>query len=76
MVGEVKVATVEAESSVDNMATLPVSRAHGGGANNQQHPAADGDKNNASVKEMELKNVQPKPNKRYRPLCLSSLSCP
>lgn len=62
MVGEVKVATVEAESSVDNMATLPVSRAHGGA--NNQHPAADGDKNNASIKGMELKNVQPKPNKR------------
>lgn len=54
--GEVKVATVEVES-VDNMATLPVSRAHAGNESN--------DKNNASNKEMELKYVQPKPDKRY-----------
>lgn len=53
--GEVKVATVEVESSVDNMATLPVSRA-------QQHQ--DVEKNNAANKEMELKKVQPKPDKR------------
>lgn len=57
--GEVKVATVEVES-VDNMATLPVSRAHGGGGNDT---AAE--KNNATNKEMELKKVQPKPDKRY-----------
>lgn len=56
--GEVKVATVEVEtSSVDNMATLPVSRAQ-----HQQHPEAE--KNNAANKEMELKKVQPKPDKR------------
>lgn len=56
--GEVKVATVEVES-VDNMATLPVSRAHGGGSD------AIAEKNNAANKEMELKKVQPKPDKRY-----------
>lgn len=55
--GEVKVATVEVESSVDNMATLPVSRAQ------QHHQEAE--KNNAANKEMELKKVQPKPDKRY-----------
>ncbi|KAF2879144.1 hypothetical protein ILUMI_27030, partial [Ignelater luminosus] len=54
--GEVKVATVEVES-VDNMATLPVSRAHGGGND------AIAEKNNAANKEMELKKVQPKPDK-------------
>lgn len=57
-VGEVKVATVEVES-VDNMATLPVSRAHGGNAD------IVAEKNNAANKEMELKKVQPKPDKRY-----------
>lgn len=55
--GEVKVATVEVES-VDNMATLPVSRVHGGNADT----AAE--KNNAANKEMELRKVQPKPDKR------------
>lgn len=54
--GEVKVATVEVES-VDNMATLPVSRAHGNDVAT--------DKNSAANKEMELKFVQPKPDKRY-----------
>lgn len=60
--GEVKVSTVEVES-LDNMATLPVSRAHHGG---------DTEKANAVNKEMELKKVQPKPDKRYeaRVLCL------
>lgn len=53
---EVKVSTVEVES-VDNMATLPVSRAHGGSDANTE-------KNNAT-REMELKYVQPKPDKRY-----------
>lgn len=53
---EVKVSTVEVEA-VDNMATLPVSRAHGGSESNNE-------KSNA-VKEMELKYVQPKPDKRY-----------
>ena len=55
--GELKVATVEVES-VDNMATLPVSRAHGGSD-------SVAEKNNAANKEMELKKVQPKPDKRY-----------
>lgn len=54
--GEVKVATVEVES-VDNMATLPVSRAHGGSDCNAEK--------NGSNKEMDLKYVQPKPDKRY-----------
>lgn len=53
-----KVATVEVESSVDNMATLPVSRA-------QQHQYQEAEKNNAANKEMELRKVQPKPDKRY-----------
>lgn len=52
---EVKVSTVEVES-VDNMATLPVSRAHGGIETSTE-------KSNAN-KEMELKFVQPKPDKR------------
>lgn len=53
---EVKVSTVEVEP-VDNMATLPVSRAHGGGDSSIE-------KNNAT-KDMELKFVQPKADKRY-----------
>lgn len=58
--GDLKVATVEVES-VDNMATLPVgSRAHGGSD-------AIAEKNNVANKEMELKNVQPKPAKRCAP---------
>lgn len=60
--GEVKVSTVEVES-IDNMATLPVSRAHGGGNDFLA------EKNNAANKEMELKKVQPKPDKRYLLLC-------
>lgn len=49
--GEVKVATVEVESE-NNMATLPVSRAH--------------EKNSTETnKELELKFVQEKPDKRY-----------
>lgn len=56
---EVKVATVDVESG-DNMATLPVSRQHG---NTGTDSAAE--KNNAANKEMELKNVQPKPAQRY-----------
>lgn len=55
--GELKVATVEVES-VDNMATLPVSRAHGGSD-------IVAEKNNATNKEMELKKVQSKPDKRW-----------
>lgn len=54
-----KVATVDVESG-DNMATLPVSRAHTGSS------ATDtAEKNNAANKEMELKNVMPKPLQRY-----------
>lgn len=58
---DVKVATVDVESG-DNMATLPVSRAHtsGGGTDTAE-------KNNATNKEMELKNVMPKPLQRYIP---------
>lgn len=56
--GEVKVATVDVESS-DNMATLPVSRAHTGGSSDSA------EKNNAANKEMELKNVMPQPLQRY-----------
>lgn len=54
-----KVATVDVESG-DNMATLPVSRAHTGSS------ATDtAEKNNVANKEMELKNVMPKPLQRY-----------
>lgn len=63
--GEVKVATVETVESVDNMATLPVSRAHGGGGGSDITP----EKNNFTNKEMEAKkrpaNFQPPPPKRY-----------
>ncbi|XP_021931665.1 otopetrin-2-like isoform X4 [Zootermopsis nevadensis] len=54
--GDVKVATVEVES-VDNMATLPVSRAHGGSD-------VTAEKNNVTNKETELKKVRPRPLKR------------
>lgn len=54
---EVKVATVDVESG-DNMATLPVSRAHTSSTDTAE-------KNNAANKEMELKNVMPKPLQRY-----------
>lgn len=59
MVGgsDVKVSTVDVESG-DNMATLPVSRAHTGSTDTAE-------KNNAANKEMELKNVMPKPLQRY-----------
>lgn len=50
--GEVKVATVEVESE-NNMATLPVSRAHEKNSGESTH------------KELELKFVQEKPDKRY-----------
>ncbi|KAG5895149.1 hypothetical protein JTB14_007319 [Gonioctena quinquepunctata] len=50
----VKVATVEVEP-LDNMATLPVSRVHGGN---------DSDEKNSTNKEMSLKFVRPKPDKR------------
>ena len=58
MVGgpDVKVSTVDVESG-DNMATLPVSRVHTGGSDIAE-------KNNAINKEMELKNVLPKPLQR------------
>lgn len=59
MVGgpDVKVSTVDVESG-DNMATLPVSRAHTGSSGDTA------EKNNAANKEMELKNVMPKPLER------------
>lgn len=62
--GEVKVATVEAVETVDNMATLPVSRAH--------PPAIDvnPEKNNFTNKEMEAKKrpttAPPLQPKRYK----------
>lgn len=53
---EVKVATVDVESG-DNMATLPVSsRSH--------HSSEHAEKNTAAIKEMEIKNVMPKPLQR------------
>lgn len=53
---EVKVATVDVESG-DNMATLPASsRSH--------HSTETAEKNAAAVKEMEIKNVMPKPLER------------
>lgn len=56
MVGEPKsVSTVE---SGDNMATLPVSKAHTSSGDSIE-------KNNAANKEMELKNVMPHPSQRY-----------
>uniref|UniRef100_A0A182PV16 Otopetrin n=1 Tax=Anopheles epiroticus TaxID=199890 RepID=A0A182PV16_9DIPT len=71
--GEMKVATVDVESN-DNMATLPVSRAHGAGG----APAGGGssdtaEKNNAANKEMELKNVMPKPLQRTSLFIVTSL---
>lgn len=56
---DVKVATVDLESG-DNMATLPVSRSH-----TASSPADTAEKNNAANKEMELKNVVPKPLEKY-----------
>lgn len=56
---DLKVATVDVESG-DNMATLPVSRAHTGSSGTDT-----AEKNNAANKEMELKNVMPKPLQRY-----------
>lgn len=64
MVGgpDVKVSTVDVESG-DNMATLPVSRGgHAGGGGAGSGDTAE--KNNAANKEMELKNVVPKPLQR------------
>lgn len=63
-----KVSTVDVESG-DNMATLPVSRAHpaasGGGAGGGGSSGSDtAEKNNAANKEMELKNVMPQPLQR------------
>lgn len=55
---EVKVATVDVESG-DNMATLPASsRSHHSTEQNAE-------KNAAAVKEMEIKNVMPKPLERW-----------
>lgn len=56
--GEVKVATVEVESE-NNMATLPVSRAH------------EKNSGESTNKELELKFVQEKPDKRYFPVNFS-----
>lgn len=63
MVGgpDVKVSTVDVESG-DNMATLPVSRGGGGHAGSGGGDTAE--KNNAANKEMELKNVVPRPLQR------------
>lgn len=56
---EAKVSTVDVESGdTDNMATLPVSRAHTGSGDSVE-------KNNAANKEMELKNVMPVPPQRF-----------
>lgn len=65
MVGgpDVKVSTVDVESG-DNMATLPVSRVHTGGSGDTA------EKNNAANKEMELKNVVPKPLQRFAKILL------
>lgn len=53
---EVKVATVDVESG-DNMATLPASsRSH--------HSVESAEKNATAIKEMEIKNVMPKPLER------------
>lgn len=58
--GEVKVATVESVETVDNMATLPVSRAHGGSDITPE-------KNNFTNKEMEAKkrptSLMPQPKR-------------
>lgn len=54
---EVKVATVDVESG-DNMATLPASsRSH--------HSSEHAEKSAAAIKEMEIKNVMPKPLERW-----------
>jgi hypothetical protein len=53
---EVKVATVDVESG-DNMATLPASsRSH--------HSSEHAENKAAAIKEMEIKNVMPKPLER------------
>uniref|UniRef100_A0A182MZX6 Otopetrin n=1 Tax=Anopheles dirus TaxID=7168 RepID=A0A182MZX6_9DIPT len=74
--GEMKVATVDVESS-DNMATLPVSRAHVAGAGVVGAGGAGSsdtaEKNNAANKEMELKNVMPKPLQRTSLFIVTSL---
>ncbi|EDS26709.1 otopetrin [Culex quinquefasciatus] len=72
--GEMKVATVDVEAS-DNMATLPVGRTLGGppapGGGSQSDTA---EKNNAANKEMELKNVMPKPLQSLSPFSERSLT--
>ncbi|KFB37137.1 AGAP000703-PA-like protein [Anopheles sinensis] len=70
--GEMKVATVDVESS-DNMATLPVSRAHGVGGAGGAGSSDTAEKNNAANKEMELKNVMPKPLQRTSLFIVTSL---
>uniref|UniRef100_A0ABK8F202 Otopetrin n=1 Tax=Anopheles gambiae TaxID=7165 RepID=A0ABK8F202_ANOGA len=75
--GEMKVATVDVESN-DNMATLPVSRGHGLGSGAPAPVGGGGssdtaEKNNAANKEMELKNVMPKPLQRTSLFIVTSL---
>lgn len=65
---DLKVSTVDVESG-DNMATLPVSRAHTGSSNTDT-----AEKNNAANKEMELKNVTPRPLERYKAKKTSSVA--
>lgn len=57
---EVKVSTVDVESG-DNMATLP--------ASSRSHQSSEADKI-AALKEMEIRNVQPKPLERWKKLIL------
>lgn len=52
---EMKVATVDVESG-DNMATLP--------ASSRSHQSSEAEKI-AAIKEMEIKNVMPKPLERF-----------
>jgi hypothetical protein len=61
---EVKVATVDVESG-DNMATLP--------ASSRSHQSSEADKI-AAIKEMEIKNVAPKPLERLHHCFTLSLS--
>lgn len=66
---DMKVSTVDVESG-DNMATLPVSRAHGSGTAGGSGGGGGGaselaEKTSAANKEMELKNVVPQPLQRW-----------
>ncbi|XP_063704686.1 proton channel OtopLc isoform X2 [Culicoides brevitarsis] len=64
MVGEPK--SVSAVESGDNMATLPVSKAHTSSGDSIE-------KNNAANKEMELKNVMPNPSQKTSLFIVTSL---